>query len=258
MKRIALLLATAAIAAPLSVASAADAYDPAFDWTGPYVGFVLGADIVDFDSSIDIPAASNMNAGARAAYNAAANFSDKDMGMLAGITAGANWQNNNFVLGVEGDASYLFGGPEASNSASPGATANVTNSLDEGFFGTLRARGGLASGNTFYFLTGGLAYSGSDVEHTMNWSFADGCPVVSPGFQECHVGGKKVGLGWTVGAGIEHAFSQSMTIKAEYLYADFGDADFRTTSIGVGPSQFVDHSTDVDMHILRVGLNWHF
>jgi outer membrane immunogenic protein len=252
------LLLTASLTLTQSVAHAADPNVPAFDWSGAYAGLTLGADIVDFNSDVFIPAASNMNGAARATYEGAANFSDAGVGLLAGLTAGANMQSNNLVFGLEGDISYLFANPSASNNFAAGETANVENMLDDGLLATLRGRAGLAHGNSLFYLTGGLAYSGSDVKHTMDWSFADGCPPAGGGLQRCHVGDSgDLGLGWTLGVGIEHAISQSMTLKAEYLYADFKDQDIETVNAAVA-NQNALHSIDADMHVVRFGLNWHY
>jgi outer membrane immunogenic protein len=67
----------------------------------------------------------------------------------------------------------------------------------------------------------------------------------------------QVGLGWTIGAGIEHAFTASLSLKAEYLYVDFGNEEFTTTNVN-NSDQTLKHSFDLDMHIVRLGLNWRF
>ena len=68
-------------------------------------------------------------------------------------------------------------------------------------------------------------------------------------------------VGWTAGGGIEYAFSNSWSVKAEYLYLDFGDV---TASAGGGVSGLGLDSASVGVtshltaNIVRVGLNYQF
>jgi outer membrane immunogenic protein len=54
--------------------------------------------------------------------------------------------------------------------------------------------------------------------------------------------------GWTVGGGIEWAFMNNWSAKAEYLYIDFGN--------GPAVSAFV--SGKMTDNIARLGVNYHF
>jgi len=66
-------------------------------------------------------------------------------------------------------------------------------------------------------------------------------------------------IGWTVGGGAEYALRARWTLKAEYLYADFGKIS--TTSMLTAPPGKKDvfaHSATFNVHILRLGLNYRF
>lgn len=63
--------------------------DPAYDWSGVYIGVQAGYGWGDNDYS---------------ALGSAADF-DSD-GFVGGLTVGANWQSGAFVYGVEADISY--------------------------------------------------------------------------------------------------------------------------------------------------------
>jgi opacity protein-like surface antigen len=42
--------------------------------------------------------------------------------------------------------------------------------------------------------------------------------------------GARVLLGWTAGGGVELGLGESVSVKAEYLYSDFGSLDFNLLS----------------------------
>jgi outer membrane immunogenic protein len=65
--------------------------------------------------------------------------------------------------------------------------------------------------------------------------------------------------GWTVGGGVEWAFAEYWSVKAEYLYVDFGSI---STSANVtlppfNPNVF-STSADLKANIVRVGINYRF
>jgi outer membrane immunogenic protein len=56
--------------------------------------------------------------------------------------------------------------------------------------------------------------------------------------------------GYTVGGGIEWAFSPNWSLKSEYLYVDLGDQTFSSPA--------GTYTTETDFHTARVGLNYRF
>jgi outer membrane immunogenic protein len=61
-----------------------------------------------------------------------------------------------------------------------------------------------------------------------------------------------VSVGWTIGGGVEFAATDNITLKAEYLYADFGKASF------AGPAGLAAADVTTKASIVRTGVNFKF
>lgn len=198
--------ASGAMAADLSVPVSADPapapYAATHDWTGFYAGVVSGF------------------GGARSLTH---NFGDAilDMdGVLLGGTIGANWQIDDFVLGAEGDLSW----------SSLNGYANPT-TLNENYFGTIRARAGYAVDDLLVYATGGFA--------TTNLHADTGTAMTDTSF-----------YGWTIGAGLEYAITDALSVKGEYLYSKYADKD-----VDLGGTNF---NIGLSASTIRAGLNYKF
>jgi outer membrane immunogenic protein len=150
-------------------------------------------------------------------------------GGFGGGQIGYNWQGvlglgPQWVLGVEAD----FQGSGISGSASvPGLHAE--SSLN--WFGTVRGRAGYAFDRTLLYVTGGLAFG--EVEGTVNaLNLTD------------------TQTGYVIGAGVEHKFNPSWSVKGEYQFLSL-DANDTVGALGIGLSD------RTEVHTLRVGLNYH-
>ncbi len=132
-------------------------------------------------------------------------------GLITGF-GGYNWQlDNNIVLGVEGDASYNW------NKETVGG--------DEFKFdttGSVRARVG-------YALDHALLYGAA------GWTGARGHVDTPLGDDSATFSG------WTVGAGVDYAFTDNVFGRVEYRYNDYGsknllgiDTDFNQNVVTVG------------------------
>ena len=72
-------------------------------------------------------------------------------------------------------------------------------------------------------------------------------------------------VGWTIGGGAEYKITRSWSIKGEYMFLDLGDVDYDPTGVtrpdpndpAYGP-WFEKVSADLELHTVRVGLNYHF
>jgi outer membrane immunogenic protein len=127
-------------------------------------------------------------------------FADDLNGFLGGVQIGYNWQfSRNIVFGIEVDAS----GTDM-NGTPLGIPAHID------YLATARARVGYTWDRTMFYGTGGLAYARAG----------------SLGFHDTDTG-------WVIGAGLEWAYSNSWTLKAEYLYHDIG-AGFDASTIKLG------------------------
>ncbi|MCX5520167.1 porin family protein [Kaistia defluvii] len=221
-------LAGAANGADLTFEPAA-APEPAFTWTGLYIGAHGGYAWSDVS-----------NAGINA-YGGL-----KPDGWFGGGQAGYNYQfANQFVLGIEADVS--FGDQKDSLSAVIGdplenaVTLDYATKIDT--FGTVRARAGYAFDRFLPYVTGGLAWANAELDFH-NQIIADGNVAV-----DLSASDKQTLTGWTIGAGLEYAITNNVTAKVEYLYADLGSKDF---DLGTPVS------TDITMQTVKIGLNYKF
>jgi outer membrane immunogenic protein len=220
------LLAGAAATAATTAAMAADmpqsrsgpplrapAFVPFFTWNGFYAGIVGGYGL----------GTSNWS-------NAAGSTGSFDVdGGFVGGTLGYNVQTGGVVFGLEADA--IWSAMKGSTATNCGAGCETSNP----WHGTVRARIGYAFDRFLPYLTGGMA--AGEVK-------ASGAGLT---------GASKTQIGWTGGGGLEYAFVNKWSVKAEYLYADFGKFDCGTGCGAPG-------STDIGFkaHLLRFGLNYKF
>lgn len=151
-------------------------------------------------------------------------FANPHGGVLGGGQIGYNWQvSPMFVLGVETD----FQGSSVGGGFVPRHTP---------WFGTLRGRIGVTpfNPNLLLYATGGLAYGDLSIGPDLFGTKYD-----------------KVAVGWTVGGGVEYAFSPNWSVKAEYLFKNMG-ADYPTGLL------FTQQTERVHEHLVRVGVNYRF
>ena len=213
-----LALADPAVAADLPLKTRATA--AIFDWTGLYVGAHAGYSRGSSNAALSDPAPSTTHNG----------FG----GMIGGVQAGYNWRTSSgLLLGVETDftfPTYLTSNFTVANPAT--AQSNVAEQWD--YVATARGRLGYASGAWLAYATGGLAWTGGRFLNTT--AAGDDEKVL------------QTRLGWVAGAGIEHAIAPDWSVRLEYLYSRFGDANVHFPSGAQYRSSF-------DFQSLRVGLN---
>ncbi|KFG70406.1 outer membrane protein [Microvirga sp. BSC39] len=191
-------LATGAVAADLPSRRAPApiiAAAPIFTWTGFYVGVNAGYGWSDDDFD-----------------SVALADDDNDGGFVGGAQVGYNYQIGSFVVGLEGDIQYADFGREGAFVVG-GTTYDIDNS---DWFGTVRARAGVAFDRALIYATGGFA-------------FAD----------EAN--------GWTVGGGVEYAFTNNLSAKIEGLYVNLDNDD-----------DFPGFDGETDFGVVRAGLNFRF
>lgn len=184
-----------------------------FDWNGFYAGVNGGYVWDDLHNPAGAFIPANVPSDGR-------NWSAIN-GVAGGVQAGYNAQFDMFVLGVEGDI-QLSGASQTSNS-----NPDVAFSLD--YYGTVRARAGVALDRIMPYVTGGLAVAQGT--HTVPGSSSS---VVHTGF--------------TVGGGVEVAVTDAVSVKTEYLYTDVNVGSY------FGGAVPVDHR----FHTVRAGVNFHF
>ena len=217
---------TAAAAADLPV-KAAPVPIAIYDWTGFYIGVSGGG---SFGQSTHIDQATGL--GDTIGYNV--------KGGLVGGTLGYNWQVSRFVVGFEGDASWV--GQYGSN-VDDGLAGNpaFTSFTKETWVATARGRLGYAVNNLLFYGTGGYAAAG-----------------VEAGVKDSNTGALLASAtstrsGWTAGGGLEWGFAPNWSAKFEWLYMKFDSAAFNTLA-AEGPRS----SVPFDDNVVRAGINYRF
>lgn len=250
------LLTTAAfLAFAISSASAADmaprykapppVVAPVFTWTGFYAGLHVGGGFSDTNvtaiNQLVLPPAIDTGL-----------LGTDGSGVVGGGQIGYNWQfAPNWLLGIEGDIS---GTGIRNNSTTPLAVGGVPlpgiglnhvadRSID--WMASIRGRLGWVWDRWLVYGTGGAAWA--DVNYRTNFTaFALNNPIST-----------NVTLsGWVAGGGVEYAVSNNWTVRAEYLYYDFGDETIINPTVAPGFNYLT--TFDNKIHVVRAGVNYKF
>ena len=189
---------TAVMAADLpsrKVAPAPVYVAPVFTWTGFYVGLQAGGvwDKVSIANNNQFlfatPVFPGLATGAWWLNNTGATTRS---GFVGGGHIGYNWQINSFLLGAEGDleGASVYGGSLRAS---------------------LRGRLGFALDRALIYATGGVAFaerSGNNTNGLWGWNWGGNTSSSQ--------------VGWTVGGGVEYAFTPNWSAGLEYRYTDYG------------------------------------
>jgi outer membrane immunogenic protein len=209
---------------PVYKAPPAGVLPAAYDWTGFYIGGHVGYGWgqQDWRDSIGLFDVNN-----------------KSNGFLGGGQAGFNYQINQFVLGVEGDFSWMgMNGGSNANTVLGAAPIGATFNTNVDWTATMTGRLGVAFDRWLVYGKGGVAWA-HDKFSTTAYTF--------PGTVDF----TDTRLGWTVGGGVEYAFAPNWSAKAEYDYLRFGDRD---VSFAPGTSTNINQ----DIHEIKFGINYKF
>ena len=234
---------------------------PPFTWTGFYIGVNAGAVWGSGHVSSQLftsgfPVLSTEWPGGT--------FGGSQTGFIGGGQAGYNWQTGAFVLGAETDFDWTsvsrhsnFVGATFFDpfGRSDFLTENGSRKLD--WLGTTRARVGYTGfwdSRLMIYATGGVAYGGGsnhfDVfDNRDSWDWNGG-------------GGSNTRVGWTIGGGVEYAFTNNITLKGEYLYYDLGSSHnviiANPLASTIFPNTYATAKINYNGSIARLGLNYKF
>nr|WP_183752733.1 outer membrane protein [Pseudochelatococcus contaminans] len=196
---------------------------PAFTWTGFYVGVNAGY-------------AWNANDNNNNTFYGS---SSNDGGFTGGGQIGYNYQINQFVIGAEADINYADLKNKNNGWAYTGFASNSSNGIE--WFGTVRARVGFAIDRALIYATGGFAYGGGGNDNNFVYNGV------------YYSQSNDTRTGWTVGGGVEYAFTDNITARIEGLYVNLGKEN-RNYFVPV-----VNNSRkDNEFGVVRAGLNYKF
>src|SRR5215213_228038 len=247
---ISLLAGVASVTLAAAAASAADLPSqapppapiitaPIFTWTGFYAGVNAGWGWRDND---------RQTAVLGGAVPGTLFFPDNgDGGFTGGGQIGYNYQIGSFVIGLETDIQWADTDQDENVAFIPAGVPGTfvpgtfNNDLSD-WFGTVRARAGVAFDRVLIYATGGLAYTDDNT-------------------------------GWVVGGGVEWALpvnwfgSSAVTFGVEGLYLNFDEDDFEGGTVGTftpaggTPVAVVTPAVgggDTDFWVARAKLNFKF
>ncbi|WP_028032334.1 outer membrane protein [Chelativorans sp. J32] len=189
-----------------------------FDWSGAYIGVFGGVTTGDFKYNVS---SANFGLGL------------KGSGFIGGAQVGYDWQMNNWVLGAVADIA-------ATNHKADVSLDATSPRLDAApklkYLGTVRARAGYAWDRTLFYGHGGFAYGKTELSLTAAGNTAKA---------------SQNRTGWTIGAGVEYAMTDRISLGTEYSYVDLGKKDI----FNFGANSLKE---DVTFHSLRALLNVRF
>jgi len=263
MLRMRIAVAVAALVALTNGALADDLPPP---WAGFYVGGQGGQLLnarVSGNLGYNDPAFPGV--GAADLFSAVSRQMDLSHSVLFGLQGGYNWQAGFLVAGVEADMSYVAakGSMDAgtdlvtvagacSLGSPPGAPCTTWHiTTDWHSLGTLRGRAGIAAGPVLFYGTAGLAWAIVKTENKVDCVGCTASPWAWGASNESH-------FGLAYGGGVEWIVFPHVTIRAEYLAANFGAVNHTfigqaysgTTVVSPGPPALYDYRTDSYNHDL--------
>ena len=201
---------------------------PVFTWTGFYVGVNAGYGWNTNDNHRYYDPVLGYYGGG-----------GSDGGFVGGAQVGYNYQIGSFVVGLETDIQYADIGGGNSNWYYGGYYRDSSNG---DWFGTVRARAGVAFDRALIYVTGGLAYG----------DIANGSSAYyDPAFAGYYYGSDNgTNTGWVLGGGVEYAFTNNLTAKVEGLYVNL---DTKNNWYGV-----YGDKNNAEFGVVRAGLNYKF
>jgi outer membrane immunogenic protein len=214
---------------------------PVFGWTGCYIGAAGGYAWGQSNAKND---------GTSGPINITGNY--RVSGGIAGGTAGCNLlQSGPWVFGVETDLSWT--NKSGTGFDQPPYLAGTSNQTTEQWLNTDRIRIGYAVlDNWLIYATGGFALA------EVKYSITNAATIIGSTVSETHTAN-----GWTAGAGVEWAVGGGWSVKAEYLYVNFGNTPFfnfngSIPAVGFAPIANRSGGVFLDDNIVRVGVNYKF
>ncbi len=219
---------------PSRVAPVPVAAVPVFTWTGFYVGVQAGYAWGDSSGRMTTPTG----------FLPFKQDGDFD-GFVGGAHAGYNFQFGSIVAGFEADIEGTgINGGFGRISPTTGST-NLAES-DITVQGSLRARLGFAFDRALIYATGGLAFANFETDYAFLDTTTGGTDTAS--FEDTE-------WGWTLGAGVEYAFTNNLTARLEYRYSQFDDLRHDLARVF---TDGVANDVETEFHTIRAGVSYKF
>lgn len=184
-------------------------------------------------------------------------------GFFAGGQAGYNYQVGSTVVGIETDlqwselaAQYHISALRQFNVNTPTpsvgmAIANMD--VRQDWFGTTRMRlGHVFAGQWLAYVTGGIAYAQFSAGNS-GYNTSSTAPQSVSG----QISGSTTStrIGWAAGTGLEYAVSSRLSVKTEYLYAQYSGLTSSYLAAYSPPISGSFSTGTIGLHMVRAGVN---
>ena len=257
MKRLALLLATAALSTPAMAADVLVPEPPApapyviepvtqtTTWTGLNLGVQAGVAFGNSDNG------ANFNTS-NPVFGSGVFNDDDNAGFIGGAHIGYDYQfQNNVVVGAVADINYIDA--ETNRSYTTPSNGTFNSNSDINYLGTVRAKLGYAFDSVLVYGSGGLAYAGVDNDVS--------APSI-PGYS-FDSNGDDADIGYSVGAGVDVMATQNLSFGVEYLYTNLGSNEQSVTGTNTVTGDTIRYTTDsndddLDFHTIWAKASYHF
>jgi outer membrane immunogenic protein len=207
----------------------------ASSWEGFYAGVHAGYG----QTSDDKVGIHHVGPGGGNVRNVGGNL--KPGGGLGGLQAGYNWQSGAVVFGLEADASYLAGKSSFTGAYPAPIGGVITTSASKGFAGSLRSRLGYSFGNVLVYGTGGVSVT--QIKYDL--SPVGGVPLSTNNARIAPI----------FGAGVEYAFNNNWSARAEGLYTAISLRKLPYTPGAAGQVSTLETQSHWQA---RIGINYKF
>ena len=255
------VLAAVAVVGFASVACAADIPMKAapmvapvapYNWTGFYVGLNAGYAQNRIDASGEgLPIIPSTGALTFQDFQSSGGFGGAQVGynyqwghVVAGVEADAQWS------GINGTSSFTFTTPIHSGGVcGAGCFGTRTFTQQMKSFETLRGRLGAAFDRVFIYGTAGFIWA--QLDESANWIFPT--PLAT-----YPASSSRTGQGGVWGGGVEYAFANNWTAKAEALGYRLGSDTFVGNGTLAGVGTGAQYILRTDGWLVRGGINYRF
>jgi opacity protein-like surface antigen len=204
-------------------------------WKGCYLGMEISGDIGSSQHVSADPATAGLPITPK--------FHDNGGSVGGGI--GCNYEFHKWVFGVENDLLWK----DARGSSYDQLPFNLggVSHTNQNWLDTVRGRIGVVWDSSLMgYVTAGAAFTGIDVNICAT--------LIGQCVSESHDR-----TGWVGGTGLEYAVIAGISVKFEYLHADFGSARYISTPIILSPTaRIIPRDVGLKEDLFSIGMNWRF
>jgi len=244
---LAVTLAGPAIAADLPLKSEVPYVAPRFSWTSCYLGGHVGGGFARKDM-IDPVQLVQDSFGGPGTTTGITTVRTSPSGVVIGGQIGCDYEfASNLVIGIEGAASGSTMKGRTNVGLPAGAPDLALVQANTDFLTSVTGRVGYAFDNVLLYAKGGVALAGDKYNVSGVSSIGNGGPFNFQGLDNR--------LGWTVGGGVDWAFSRHWSMNVEYDYYKFGNGNILMSDPLSGGAGVVDVKQTVQ--VVKVGVNFH-